>query len=434
MSTKASSRVKQYKVINNTAQIVPPATTYGPTSTTVLIQTENCNRTRTGVANPKWRSQILRCENASTDFTASENLGTLIGTKYEKVNKNLPASQTISRSWGYTVPLAADLPTLPPFMSQTKADNIARQKFYKQAIKAQRYLQSGVFIGELRQTLSLIRNPAKSARLLIDVFSKNAIRRARPRKGRSTQLLTSKEKLKYIKNAIADSWLEFSFGWSPLAADVDAAYKLLSDLATKVNRQFAEVKGIGSDYANVLTASALTSTSTNRPYAVLQNKQTHTSVLIKYYGRIRLEVPDLSADRYLTALGLTVADILPTTWELIPWSFFVDYFTNVGDVIEAWSFPVSKLAWASKVVVEEKKGSTLWCYNHPRTVQLAGSGNLVTMEVQRNAFRASGVRRVIRTAVVYVRPPELQFELPFSSMKKSLNIGALMATSRRGIR
>jgi hypothetical protein len=394
--------------------------------------TGNCNRTRTGVANPKWRSQVLKAENASTDFTATQSSATFVGSKYDIINKNLPSSQNITHNWGYTCPLNADLVVLPSFMSQLKADNLARQKFYKRAIQANRYLQSGVFLGELRQTLSLIRNPAKSARLLVDVFAKSTFRRARPRRGRSSRNITIAEKLKYLKNAIADSWLEFSFGWNPLAADVDAAYRLLNDLATKTNRMFAEVKGSNLQYDKKLITSALTGQATNRPYSVLQTKQTYAEVIVSYYGRIRLDMPN-SVDRYFTGLGLTVADILPTSWELVPWSFFVDYFTNVGDVIEAWSFPVSRLAWATKVVVEERKSSTQWVYNAARTQVLYG-GNIVSAEVDRNAIRTSGEKRVTRTATVYVRPPELQFEMPFSSLKKSLNIGALMATSRRGIR
>jgi hypothetical protein len=433
LSTKTSSRTKQNLVLNYNATLTPPGTTYVMESgyPIKLNQSTNCDRTRTGVANPRWRSQIIKGENASTDFSGTENTGAFVNQKYDIYSKNLPSSQKLSHQWGFTTPLGSDMPSLPSFMSQSKADNIARQKFYKNAVKAQRFLQSGVFIGELKQTLGLIRNPAKSARLLIDVFAKSARRLARPRKG-SNNIVTAKQKLLLLKNAIADSWLEFSFGWKPLASDIDAASNLLASLALRANHEFASIEGIGYDFSNSLVSSSLTGLATNRPYAVLQTKQTHTDVLIKYYGRIRLDVPELADGRIMSGLGLTVADIIPTAWELIPWSFFVDYFSNIGDVLEAWSYPTAKLAWASKVVVQNRKGITQWVYHSARTKTLYGS-NITSISVNRNAYRTFGIKQVNRTAVVFVRPPELQFELPFSS-GKFFNIGALLATSRRGIR
>lgn len=37
---------------------------------------------------------------------------------------------------------------------------------------------------------------------------------------------------------------------------------------------------------------------------------------------------------YLSALGLQP---LPTLWELLPWSFVMDWFLNIGTFLEAWT-------------------------------------------------------------------------------------------------
>lgn len=56
------------------------------------------------------------------------------------------------------------------------------------------------------------------------------------------------------------------------------------------------------------------------------------------------EVPD-NRDWH-TRMGLTIQEFVPTVWELIPYSFVVDYFTNIGDVVNyAYS---ANLNWVYK--------------------------------------------------------------------------------------
>jgi hypothetical protein len=43
--------------------------------------------------------------------------------------------------------------------------------------------------------------------------------------------------------------------------------------------------------------------------------------------------------------GLGTRDFIPTIYELIPYSFLVDYFVNIGEILNAWSFNQADLAW-----------------------------------------------------------------------------------------
>jgi hypothetical protein len=38
-----------------------------------------------------------------------------------------------------------------------------------------------------------------------------------------------------------------------------------------------------------------------------------------------------------TVYGFRWGEFVPTLWNLLPWSFVVDYFTNVGAIFESWS-------------------------------------------------------------------------------------------------
>jgi hypothetical protein len=44
-------------------------------------------------------------------------------------------------------------------------------------------------------------------------------------------------------------------------------------------------------------------------------------------------------------LGFSWESFVPTVWELVPYSFILDYFTNIGDVLSAGLLVQSHLAW-----------------------------------------------------------------------------------------
>lgn len=388
---------------------------------------------RIGVNNPKWRSQVERRENASTDFSGSKTTiqvkPMLYSLKYKVTQANSKVSFVAT---GKVAPTS--VPSAPPPLSVFEADNRARQKFFKNAVKAQRFMQSGVFIGELRETLGMLRNPAKGLRNLVDVLTKDAKSAYKLPKG-SKNKLTAAQRANAVKNAIADSWLEFSFGWRPLAGDLDAASQLLANLALRVNDNFVRVEGVGEENVIASVSDTLISAdmapSALRPFALREQQQTSRNVLVRYYGMIRLDLPTQTNSRLMTALGLTLNDIAPTAWELIPWSFFVDYFTNIGDMIEAWSYPKAKIAWVTRVERRITNRSTFWTYNDSRTrEQYAGNSYIPTSFKVKDGHYISRTKEVLRTASVDLRPPSLTFELPFSS-RKFLNIGALIANMGR---
>jgi hypothetical protein len=49
----------------------------------------------------------------------------------------------------------------------------------------------------------------------------------------------------------------------------------------------------------------------------------------------------------MKALGLDVRSFVPTLWELIPYSWAIDYFTNIGDIVYGASYGGCDVMWAS---------------------------------------------------------------------------------------
>jgi len=53
--------------------------------------------------------------------------------------------------------------------------------------------------------------------------------------------------------------------------------------------------------------------------------------------------------------GFQPSEFLPTAWELLPWSFLADYFSNIGDCLTAWSTVTDKVevAYINRTIVQK---------------------------------------------------------------------------------
>jgi hypothetical protein len=122
----------------------------------------------------------------------------------------------------------------------------------------------------------------------------------------------------------ANYWLELRYGWRPLAADIQQLNEAIQNLNSK-RRRWSQNSGRSISYIDTNTFDIGTSSGVN---------YTRTTISKHYEISVR---------------GSVVADIEPptfrfnlitTAWELIPLSFVVDWFWNVGQSLEALSFLV----------------------------------------------------------------------------------------------
>lgn len=129
--------------------------------------------------------------------------------------------------------------------------------------------------------------------------------------------------------AAANAWLEYSFVLAPLSHLGD---DLLDQYFTALEKETSipfRVAAIGEKLSPKTTTTAGFDSFT---WSI--NKVGMTTTRVKIQGSARLRVgADIS--RPSASLGFEPASWLPAAWEILPYSWAIDYFTNLDAVINA---------------------------------------------------------------------------------------------------
>jgi hypothetical protein len=118
-------------------------------------------------------------------------------------------------------------------------------------------------------------------------------------------------------------------------------------------------------------------------------------------------------------IGFDLSSWAPTVWELIPYSFLIDYFSNIGDVIVGWSNLGIQLSWCNRT-------SRKTIEYTDQTVPHPNWGGYAVSHAPAKYFCAK--RSVSRATYTGTLVPDVDFEIPDLGSKKWLNIAALIAS------
>jgi len=230
--------------------------------------------------------------------------------------------------------LAMGIPTatLTPF-SDVPWDSLMSSfvKVVRDGIQTKSLLM--VSLWELRQTVEMVRNPFNLLKINWRDIAHN----------HSAQSLSKRS---------ANLWLEGRYGWQ-------AAYFDLKTYCSSYKKWFTKVRS-ASDQGDLGARLVQRQTySGTAPYASSESDDTVSQWLqmrenssADFYGKSVVKTDSASCvasifarrgmphiglynmfDYAMQSLGCTTSDILPTLWEILPYSFVVDWFINVNAIL-----------------------------------------------------------------------------------------------------
>lgn len=182
----------------------------------------------------------------------------------------------------------------------------------------------GTFAAEFNKTVSMIsRFKGNVLRRAENIVSSMSARKKNPYRTANAAL-----------TAFSESWLEYRYGWRTLSydlQDISVSLERLAGLKSKPNR--------GSSY----TANTANYSLSTNGLGLYNNPGTTPSMnatLCGYdltYSQVRTKSARGAVMLEAVANELAFIDPLTTAWEIVPFSFIVDWFVNIGDLIKAFS-------------------------------------------------------------------------------------------------
>lgn len=381
-----------------------------PGSSTITRRNMLIERTRTGNVNPYWKQQIANHQNATTAMSGVfETVSSTPIHSYRKiVNVNVPGGFEIDEIIG---DLAASrlLPTSDthsnPTISAASAQSQASSKALKQIHKAQVSMSGGVFLGEMREALHMLRHPAKALREHLGQYL-NKLAKAK------------KVKPKKWIDTLSQTWLESSFGWRPFINDLEDAMNAYDEITKKNAEQYSKIRAVGksrqfngdgrSDFSQIFDFEHYT-------YA-----RSFDEAFVTIRGEVKRQVIATAMDK-ARVFGLSPSEFLPTAWELLPWSFLADYFTNIGDILENAITDTSGVVWTEQATIKQTVQECFVTANVPREYL---KGAIACFSNQ--GFCRYVRKTVSRSPSASLTVPPLTFELPGGPIKE-LNMVSLFA-------
>lgn len=187
-------------------------------------------------------------------------------------------------------------------------------------------------------------------------------------------------------------WLEYWFGWAPTIADVGLAIDVWqSDLSSLRVR-------VASGNRDIDLSSHTLSNGTHN-WATFKGK-----FFLQLRAKVEITNPDL-----WVANNLGFLNPVKTAWETTPFSWFADWFTNVGQVLGSFTDQIGC------------KISDVWCTRFCKGV---------TTHMWTNETRGAKILREVaytrRYRLMSVPRPSLIFKIPGISWTRGLTLSSLL--------
>jgi len=405
---------------------------------------------KVGVKQQDWKKRILAGVSATSDY--SLDAGYTLQAQplnFRHVRKHLnglmiPDQVSDITGFGYSYNLAnrgSALNTQIAHITSASAqvDNEAISRLHAKIREDTAAINGSTFLGELRETIGMLRSPFQAARKnvvhYLDAFSNTSkeVRRNVKRKRSDSDRSLSIRRAQALKDGMAGTWLEVQFGLKPAIADTKAillgldriinAHDMKSRVVAKKNVPTSanvESSGLGFWYNCMNRSSTVrVQTETGIQYIAIYRR--------KYDGAVGL------VGRALGTFGLDAwENFVPTLWEITPWSFLIDYFVNVGSLIEASTTSQAGLVTCMRTV---RQLSTLTIDEMIMPYsETSPTGNIYVTGFFGGSDRAKRVMlraTLTRTKFDELPIPSLSFSVPGWDSMKWANVAALLTAGKK---
>jgi len=384
------------------------------------------NSTTYGDNYKDWKRRLARGDNACTTLvfngygiSRNEPVGMVWNPTCNANCTGIPRGDLdhIATSFYGYVPLI-QFPSTPSSISVSSVDNLARTKVWQKIDQVNTPAYWGENFGELRELLHMLHTPGKTLLNGLVGWVKHAKKRL-PRIPRHKR-----------QAFLSETYLEYKFGWKPLHDDVVSAAQALAERSLRL-----EGKPNGKLVKGWAQETTVTATYRNLPVYVngwvrlYADRVESSEATVRYQVMVNLEdaagFPGIAR-----ILGLDLEHFVPTVWELIPFSFVVDYFTNIGDIIYAVSRGTGSIRWVNRTDVQRKVldyrnvrpdpvNYPAWEKNCQGYVSSSSVGRVTTYNVIIN-----------RVANSYLPYPDFQWQIPGMKSTRWLNLAALYRVLR----
>jgi hypothetical protein len=281
-------------------------------------------------------------------------------------------------------------------------------------------------LAEAMSTLRMFASPCKE---LVKLTNRHINRLEKERRRLSGP--RDRQKTEWGK-IIGSTYLEYSFGLIPLISDT-------RDIAESFARWKSEwelpvrskIVSRGSTELATSVVNRNVQPSGQMCFSFNQNISKKTAARVQYVAGIQSSRTAAfgSNDRLLELTGFRPLEFIPAIWEALPWSWLVDYFTNIQDILESAVTSTANLTWISKTTSRR----TSETHNWTRGIDFNTS-------VYRGiSFRANphgfGSVSLLGTEVIRTSPSNpgivpLVLEHPFEDAGKVANMVAVLLSRR----
>lgn len=206
--------------------------------------------------------------------------------------------------------------------------------------------QGLVAAAEFRKTLRMLANPVSSLASLVDYVSR--LRKGRKNlhidvingelrriNGRTFRVRWSKAPAGGRFNTVPKSSIVVPFG-DAISGSVLAHNLGLKPLLSDIEQIFKEIPQAHQLARGTFRCSSSEDQTLSASGSIAESVFTHNGTLTTTH-KVKVRTTIIAADTFnvLQDFGLSFADVPEALWEVIPYSFLVDYVINVGDVLSA---------------------------------------------------------------------------------------------------